>query len=192
MSDRHIEVTGSASFATRAICFPVELVLTSVRQASNAERFRLAKTMDTFLNALVEAGVPAERIPLHGEGDPMRFLRPAGEGGPSAVVRVDCATADELAQVHGLASKTEHGDSKLIMNDLAPIYADDPGDRARAFRTALDNAGRVSAAIAHEAGVKLGPLIFAREIADGTGAPDTTIATRITVNLLTRFEIKQP
>ena len=190
MSDRHIEVTGSAGFKTRPVLFPVEVMLTTSRQTSNAERFRLARTMEGLIDGLIEGGVPAARIPTAGETDPLRHLRHGEEMAPRAELLIECRSAEELAQVHGLAAKLDHGDAKLTVTDLPLVYGPTDADRARAYRAALVNAGQITAAIAHEAGVKLGPLQFAREL--DTDAPEKTTGEKpvqITVRLLTRFEI---
>ena len=187
--DRHIETTGSAWFMTKAVVFPVQLTLSSARQVSNAERVKLSRAMEGLLNGIVDGGVPAARLANPPTGNPLQYLRSPTELVAETVI--DCASTDELGQVHGLGAKLDHGEADLAMKDLPPVFGEHPTDRARAFKRALDAAGQAAAAISQEANVKLAGLISARELlADGAEpAMGEDAPRRIGVRLAATFAI---
>jgi len=184
--DRIIQTTGSAWFMTRPVIYPVEIVLSSDKPATNSERMRLSMAVDAILKALIEAGMPPERLRQKPGGDPLQFVREAS--GLLATTAIDCASPTEQGQVHGMVNKHVSGDIKAEMNDLAPVFGENPADRAQAMARATDAATASAVAIANQVGIRLGELVGAHEIrADRpAGASD---AERINVRLRCSFEI---
>lgn len=187
--ERYIETVGSAWFKTKAVAYPVEIVLTSSKQASNIERLKLSRSLETLLTEMIEGGIPAVRCLQPPGGNPMQYMQSAEE--LVAGTTVECATPEELAQAHGLVSKAEI-EAAVKLTDLAPVYGELAVDRARAFQRALDAAGQAAAAIAQEAKTGLAGLISAQEL----HAPNTLPAMgedaprRVGVRLIARFAIK--
>lgn len=186
--DRYIETVGSAWFKTKAVAFPVELHLTSGKQASNIERLKLGRALDTLLSEIVEAGIPAVRMLQPPGGNPMQYL--SEHETLQAGTTVECASPEEIAHIHGLATKLEHGDAELKLADLAPVYGEHAADRARAFQRALDAAGQAASAIAQEAKLKLAGLLMAEEVECETApAMGEDTPRRVGVRLRARFAI---
>ena len=186
--DRYIETVGSAWFKTKAVAFPVELRLVSAKQASNIERLKLGRALDTLLGEIVEAGIPAVRMLQPPGGNPMQYL--SEQEGLVAETTVECATPEELAHIHGLTTKLEHGDAELKLADLAPVYGEQAADRARACQRALDAAGQAASAIAQEAKLKLAGLIRAEEVENAAApAMGEEAPRRVGVQLRARFAI---
>lgn len=187
--ERFIETVGSAWFKTKAVAYPVEITLTSAKQASNIERLKLSRSMEALLTEVIEGGIPALRCLQPPGGNPMQYMQSPDE--LVAGSTVECATPDELAQLHGLVAKAEL-DAVVRLADLPPIYGEQAIDRARAFQRALDAAGQAAAAIAQEAKVGLAGLISAQEMraVDAEPAMGEDKPRRVVVQLVGRFAIK--
>ncbi|MEO1492217.1 MAG: hypothetical protein AAFV19_08705 [Pseudomonadota bacterium] len=187
--ERFIETVGSAWFKTKAVAYPVEITLTSGKQASNIERLKLSRAMESLMIEVVEGGIPAVRCLQPPGGNPMQYMQAPDE--LVAGTTVECATPDELAQLHGLVSKAET-EATVKMTDLTPVYGEISIDRARAFQRALDAAGQAAAAIAQEAKVGLAGLVSAQELrgTDAEPAMGEETPRRVAVQLVARFAIK--
>ncbi len=187
--ERFIETVGSAWFKTKAVAYPVEITLTSAKQASNIERLKLSRSMETLLTEVIEGGIPAVRCLQPPGGNPMQYMQSPDE--LIAGTTVECATPDEMAQLHGLVAKAET-EAEVKMTDLAAVYGEQAIDRARAFQRALDAAGQAAAAIAQEAKVGLAGLVSAQELRtpDAQPAMGEDKPRRVSVQLVARFAIK--
>ncbi|MEL6997156.1 MAG: hypothetical protein AAFN27_15150 [Pseudomonadota bacterium] len=184
--DRIIQTTGAAWFMTRPVTYPVEIILNSDKPPTNAERMRLSMAMDTMLKGMLDAGLPTERLRQQPGGDPMQYLRDPQELKAGTII--DCARPTELGQVHGLVTKHTQGELKAEMTDLAPVFGENPADRAEAMARATDAATASAVAIANQVGIQLGELVGAHEIRADRPA-GASEAERINVRLRCSFAI---
>ena len=184
--DRFIETRGVARFATRAVGFPIELTLRSAGQVSNAERLKLARAMQTVLAEITKAGIPQSRMQPQPGGNPMAFL--PDQDALVAMATIECGTAEELGQVHGVCNRADTGDYRLTHADLPAIRGEHPADRAQALCRALDAARHAAEALAAEAGVKLGDLLSAVE-GQAQRPEGEESRNRIPVQMTARFAI---
>lgn len=185
--DRTIQTTGSAWFMTRPATYPVEITITSDRQATNAERMRLSRAMDALLTKAVDAGIDVERMRQPPGGDPMQYLRNPTDLAASTIV--DCSKPTELSQLHGIATRADQGDDAVAYTDLPPVHAENPADRASAMAKATDAATAAAVAIANQVGVTLGELVGATEIDAGAATEDSAGARRVPVRVRAAFSI---
>ncbi len=184
--DRHIEVTGSAWFSTRPVMFPVELALVSSRQASNVERLKLARAMKGLVDGLIEGGIPAARF--SGGDDLLSYLAAGDDHAPRARALAECTSAEELGQLHGLATRIDHGEGRLTVTDGVPIVGEHPADRAAALARAASAAMDAATAVAGASGLKVGQLLSAREMG-ARRREEEVDNNRVRVMVRARFEI---
>lgn len=184
--DRIIQTTGSAWFMTRPVTYPVEIVLSTDKPATNSERRRLSMAVDAMLTGMIEAGLPASRLRQLPGGDPMQFLR-----NPAQLVAgtmIDCAQPTELGLVHGQVTKHSPADVTAALDDLPPIHGENPADRAAALARATDAATASAVAVANQVGITLGELIRAEEL-EAARPTDPLKAERVQVLLRCAFAI---
>ena len=181
-----IQTTGTAWFMTRAVTFPVEILLSSDKPATNSERRRLSMAVDTMLTGMLEAGLNAERLRQQPGGDPMQFLKDPTVLQAGTII--DCAARNELGLVHGQVTKHSPADVKATFVDLPPVHGENPADRAKALARATDAATASAVAIANQVGITLGELISAQEL-DADHQESIGDAERITVRLRCTFAI---
>lgn len=184
--ERIIQTTGTAWFMTRPVTYPVQILLSSEKPATNSERRRLSMAVDTMLAGMLEAGLPAERLRLRPGGDPMQFLK--DQTALQAGTIIDCATQNEMGLVHGQITKHSPADVKAAFEDLPPVHGENPADRAQALARATDAATASAVAVANQVGVTLGELLSAEEL-DGGQQEGIRDAERITVRLRCAFAI---